>query len=327
LEQCGSRAPDRWLATLAEALPEAKESSFARCAEALQDNLPPPAWAAPDLTSLVLHTARASLAQARPASDMVGLATARRVVASLCLGPRRLFDPACGTAVFLLAAFERALKRRVEGGQETAAAALAVLSHEIAGVDTDAEAVAVVEFSLRLAAWRLAGLRDDAALLLHCADFLSDLPQLDRPCELLAGAPPSLEARDLPAGRRAALRSRFRGATGNFSLPALYVERGLEILASDGVVAFLLPTSCGVLDRSHPPWPLPAEQEIESLERLAAPEDECAACPGLLLRVRKKARPGAPLQAMTKAQRAGADALLLGLAASRRSSAARPGLR
>jgi SAM-dependent methyltransferase len=166
------------------------------------------------------------------------------LVAAVHVGPRRILDPACGAGVFLLAAFRRAWQRRVENGQGPREAARAALTHEVTGLDCDPQAVALAEFSLRLAAWELAGLDSDFALNLRLADALGPLPKDEGRYEVVLGRPPHLDARHLPPARRAWLRACYpERAASRFGLLCAFIERALSLLREGGVLSFLLPES------------------------------------------------------------------------------------
>jgi len=239
--------PDRWLRRLAaafggDALPD---SAFAR--------LPGAVWNEPALLGEVLAAARNAVhvpqRKGRAGRVSVGCVytpscVARAIVAEVHVGPRRVVDPACGAGVFLLEAFERAYRRRLEGGAAAQDAAAAALSHEIAGIDIDAQALAVAEFSLRFLALRHCGLTDDVPLDLRLQDALQPLADLDGQCECVVGNPPFIEGRGLDAATLVRLRRRFRcAAGGKVNLFAVFVERALELLKEGGVLAFVLPAT------------------------------------------------------------------------------------
>lgn len=246
-----SQVPVRWLEKLAAAYelaagaPVVPSTVFA--------DLPVGVWSEPALLGEVLQAARESLTaprrEGRAGRMSAGCvytpsAVARPIVAEVHVGPRRVVDPACGPGVFLLEAFERAFRRRLEGGAAPKDAAIAALSHELVGIDIDAQALAVAEFSLRLAALRAAGLDDDVPLDLRLCDTLLPLPDLEGQCECVVGNPPFIEGRGLSVAKLAQLRRRFRcAAGGKINLFAVFVERGLELLKEGGVLAFVLPAT------------------------------------------------------------------------------------
>jgi len=215
--------------------------------------LPAGVWSEPALLGEVLQAAREVLAtprrEGRAGRTSVGCvytpsAVARAIVAEVHVGPRRVVDPACGAGAFLLEAFERAFRRRLEAGVAPKDAASAALRHELAGIDIDVQALAVAEFSLRLAALRASGLDEDVLLDLRPHDALLPLAGLEGQCECVVGNPPFIEGRGLEIAKLAQLRRRFRcAASGKINLFAVFVERALELLKGGGVLAFVLPAT------------------------------------------------------------------------------------
>lgn len=138
----------------------------------------------------------------------------------------RVLEPSCGAGAFL----EAVTKVAGERGTEVAS---------LVGVDPDAAALESAR-----------ACTPEAELLL--GDTLAD-PRL-RPgsFDLVVGNPPYVNVRQLPkshsAERIAQWRSQFRTAKGNFDLYVLFFERALELLASGGVCAFIVPNKLAALD-------------------------------------------------------------------------------
>jgi hypothetical protein len=137
--QLSSPIPERWICKLSAAL-KCNDSTHAE--PLCFDGLPKAAWSEPSLLGEVLVAARDACAvvERRGRADRVSIgsvytpaALARAIVSELHVGPRRVIDPACGAGVFLLEAFERAYRRRLEGGASPLQAAKAALTHEITG--------------------------------------------------------------------------------------------------------------------------------------------------------------------------------------------------
>lgn len=290
-------APERWLIRLAAAfhspLP-VREGAGAGLRE-----LPDTAWHEPSLLGEILAAARDTAAPAPLRHGRAGrvsagcvytpAAVAREIVAEVHVGPRRVLDPACGAGVFLLEAFERAYRRRLEGGATPLDAARAALEHELAGVDVDAQALAVAEFSLRLTAFRHSGLADDVPLDLRCQDALTPLAGLEGHCECVVGNPPFIEGRGLDDARLDDLRRRFRcAAAGKVNLFAVFVERALELLQDGGVLAFVLPATFRRNARYRGLREVLLEHTIESITPLSAQAFGGRVVETVVLRVRKR---------------------------------------
>ncbi|MCY3018438.1 MAG: N-6 DNA methylase, partial [Planctomycetota bacterium] len=285
--------PQRWLDRLAAALGadgDVPEAAFA--------GLPGAAWNEPALLGEVLAAAREVLAaprrQGRSGRVSVGCvytppAVARAIVAEVHVGPRRVVDPACGAGVFLLEAFERAYRRRLEGGAAPPEAAAAALAHEIAGIDIDAQALAVAEFSLRLTALRHCGLDKDVPLDLRRADALGPLADLEGQCECVVGNPPFVEGRGLSSAQLARLRTRFRcAASGKVNLFAVFVERALELLKEGGVLAFVLPATFQRNARYRALREVLLQHTLEAIRPLEAAHFGGRVVETVVVRVRKK---------------------------------------
>ncbi|MCW8130212.1 MAG: N-6 DNA methylase [Planctomycetota bacterium] len=296
-------APARWVEELAGAFPLTLQADRKReaCARALASQLPDAAWREDALLGELLLAARARAFRPER-TGRAGRAgrvsapnvytppeLARRIVGGLMVGPRRVVDPACGAGVFLVAAFERALERRKESGQAPLEAARAALAHEICGIDTDAQALALARFNLRMAAWEFAGLGDDVSLDLHCADALGEIPGLDGRADLVVGNPPFVEGRGLSDRRLAGLRRRFRtAAEGKVNLFAVFVERGLALLREGGVLSFVLPATFQRNERYRALREFLLEYTLESIEPVDAHAFEGRIVETVILRVRKQ---------------------------------------
>lgn len=299
-------APKRWLHELERAFPLSESAAKKReaCRTVLEQHLPDDAWREDALLGETLLAARARLDAARRggANGRMGRAgrvsapnvytppeIARSIVGGLMLGPRRVMDPACGAGVFLVAAFERALDRRMQNGQPAREAARAVLAHELCGIDTDAQALALARFNLRMAAWEGARLAEDVPLDLHCADALGELPGLDLKADLVVGNPPFVEGRGLTDRRLSQLRERFYcAASGKINLFAVFVERGLELLREGGSLSFVLPATFQRNERYRALREHLLQYTIESIEPVVSAAFEGRVVETVVLRVRKQ---------------------------------------
>ena len=286
--------PQRWLVKLAHAF---------GLAEIPQDpidfqSLPRSLWNEPSLLGEVLAAARdlqplpqrdGRAGRISAGSIYTPAAVARTIVAEVHVGPRRVVDPACGAGVFLLEAFERAYRRRLEGGASPLQAAKAALSHEITGIDIDAQALAVTEFSLRVLALRLAGLERDVPIDLRLQSALDALPDLDGCCECIVGNPPFVEGRGLKPAELAHLRRNFKCAeSGKVNLFAVFVERALSLLKEGGVMALVLPATFQRNTRYRPLRELLLQHTLESIKPLDPTTFGARVVETVVLRVRKK---------------------------------------
>jgi hypothetical protein len=169
----------------------------------------------------------------------------------------KILDPACGSGIFLVKAFQRLIHRwRLRyRNQEPAAADLRnLLENNIFGVDIHGEAVRVASFSLYLAMcdeiepkyyWTQVNfprLRDNN---LHRGDFFAlqdERPDLcRRKFDIVVGNAPWGQATVTPD---AAQWANARGWSVSYgALGPLFLPRAAELAASGGVVSMLQPSS------------------------------------------------------------------------------------
>jgi SAM-dependent methyltransferase len=294
IAQTKLNVPQRWLVKLARDL----GADSASLQPIDFDSLPRSLWNEPSLLGEVLAAARDL--QPLPKRDgragrvsagciYTPAAVARTIVAEVHVGARRVVDPACGAGVFLLEAFERAYRRRLEGGATPLQAARSALSHEITGVDIDPQALAVTEFSLRLLALRLAGLERDVPIDLRLQSALDALADLDGNCECIVGNPPFVEGRGLKTSELAQLRRTFKCAeSGKVNLFAVFVERALSLLKDGGVMALVLPSTFQRNTRYRPLRQLLLQHTLESIKPLDPTTFGSRVVETVVLRVRKK---------------------------------------
>ena len=289
------RVPHRWLHRLAQAFGVNKPVTPPECLQALPNG----AWNEPALLGEWLLCAREFCAktasrQGRSGRQITGnvytpAPVARMMVEEVHVGARRVVDPACGAGVFLLEAFQRAFKRRIENGATPLQAARAALSHELAGIDIDGEALAVAEFSLRVLALRCGGLDRDVPLILKRANALGSLPEFESQCDCIVGNPPFIERRGLSPSALGELRKRFRCAqSGKVNLFAVFVERALELLREGGVMALVLPATFQRNERYLNLREVLLQHTIESIKPLNASAFGERVVETVVLRVRKR---------------------------------------
>jgi len=290
--------PHRWLHRLAQAFGVNRPVALPpECIDAL----PKAAWNEPALLGEWLLCARELQASAKSLSrqgragrQITGSVytpapVARMMVEEVHVGARRVVDPACGAGIFLLEAFQRAFKRRIENGATPLQAARGALSHEIAGIDIDGEALAIAEFSLRVLALRCGGLDRDVPLILKRVDALSPLPEFENQCDCIVGNPPYIEGRGLSAPVLAALRKRFHCVnSGKVNLFAVFVERSLELLRDGGVMALVLPATFQRNERYRNLREVLLQHTIESIKPLDPSAFGQRVVETVVLRVRKR---------------------------------------
>ncbi len=285
--------PAAWLEKLATALQVSPTSLSRPDFEAL----PKAIWNEPALLGGFLSNARH-----RAESERVGRtgrvsegsvytpsSVARAIITELKVGNRRVVDPACGAGAFLLEAFQRGYRRRLEGGETARNAAQAVLSNELTGIDIDAKALAVAEFSLRMSALRSAALDATVPIDLRHADALKPLNGLESSCECVVGNPPFVEGRGLSPDELDGLRERFHcAASGKVNLFAVFIERSLELLKDNGVMALIVPATFQRNARYQLLREFLLKHTLESIKPLEKEHFDGHAVETVILRVRKR---------------------------------------
>lgn len=81
----------------------------------------------------------------------------------------------------------------------------------------------------------------DADVAVHHADFLLDPPE--GPFEYVVMNPPYVRHSEIPDDDRAAYEERLELASGKYDLYHLFVEQALDLLAPDGVLVAIVPTT------------------------------------------------------------------------------------
>jgi type I restriction-modification system DNA methylase subunit len=129
----------------------------------------------------------------------------------------RVFDPAAGCGNFLLAASEFAAAHGTEV--------------KLYGADTDQTAIDICRLV-------------SPGAELHCGDALRDLPWKNR-FDAVIGNPPYVFTRSgsMSAVDKASYASRYRCGRGRISLPALFLERGIELLRQGGRLGYVIPST------------------------------------------------------------------------------------
>ncbi|MFH1463201.1 MAG: N-6 DNA methylase [Pseudomonadota bacterium] len=144
-----------------------------------------------------------------------------------------LLDPACGDGVFLEAAIRKAARILPR------TTAIHAVTHRMAGWDIDPVALAICRA-------RLAGVLAEVGLPPEALPQLIHRDALAPPAErvrCVVGNPPYLEAKRMPQGLKARLRSDFPGSTsGAFDLYGVFLDRALSLVEEEeGEVCFIIP--------------------------------------------------------------------------------------
>lgn len=152
------------------------------------------------------------------------------------LHDRTLVEPSCGGGAFLVPAVERLLGSCRSQGVTPTAAADAIHAIDIHQPSVDASRARVCEV-LSSHGVDPDDARHLATRWVTRGDFLlvDDLPSAD----FVVGNPPYVRLEDVPEDLMNAYRSRWRTMTGRADLYVAFYERGLQLLAQDGKLAFI----------------------------------------------------------------------------------------
>ena len=171
--------------------------------------------------------------------------------------PLRVLDLACGSASFLIQAFDqidnfvarqRGHDQKEELNSEDRARQLEVLQNCIYGVDKDKQAVEVARLNLLLRALhspkKLPMLEnivcDDS---LQPGTFENHFPEVIKHggFDVIIGNPPYVRIQGLPQKDVETFSRNYESATRNYDIYVLFVERALQVLRPGGVIGLILP--------------------------------------------------------------------------------------
>ena len=166
----------------------------------------------------------------------------------------RVLDPACGDGALLVEAFEAIVHARQARGASRALAARQTVATNLYGVDRGAEAAA----ACRAALAERARITTDEVHGVVCADTLLD-PVLEelggRGFDAIVGNPPYVRVQRLRAadpGWAARVTARYpRTCRGSYDLYLPFIERGLQLLAPNGVMGLVAPAAWLVLEHAR----------------------------------------------------------------------------
>lgn len=162
--------------------------------------------------------------------DLAGY-TVDRDLTKLCL-----LEPSCGEGAFLVPAVERLLTVASHAGIN-----VADLPSPIAGFDIDRNHVAsarrAVAMSLQAHGFDAESAATLAETWIQLGDFL--LRPERRRFEVIVGNPPYVRIEQLSAQLQTEYRKRYRSLYDRADLYVAFIERGLQLLSSEGVLSFI----------------------------------------------------------------------------------------
>lgn len=148
----------------------------------------------------------------------------------------RLLEPACGHGVFLLAIVDRLLTATLRDGIPVRDLFGAIRAYDIEMEHVQASRTAVIE---RLGAYQIP---------LHLAEELAEdwvrqgdflLANLATTFDVVVGNPPYIRIEQLSAPLQSEYRGRFRTLYDRADLYVAFIEKGLQLLAPKGLLAFI----------------------------------------------------------------------------------------
>jgi len=158
----------------------------------------------------------------------------------------KLLDPACGGGAFLLYAYDCFYNLYIEEGCINAAdIPYAILKNNLYGVDIDKHAVRIASLNLKMKAMpakvdmsdiRVEYLEQPMGSLLR-----KNAPNIlaEHAYDIVVGNPPYMNNRKMPPHLRQSISKEYK--CGNTDLYAAFVERGLELLHSNGYLGYVTP--------------------------------------------------------------------------------------
>ncbi|WP_438007740.1 Eco57I restriction-modification methylase domain-containing protein [Sorangium sp. So ce321] len=162
--------------------------------------------------------------------DLAGY-TADRDLASLSL-----LEPACGHGAFLVPAAERLLQSARRHDRDLRDIESAIRSYDVARDHVDRSRLAVAGALARLGLPRGDAERLSEAWIAH-GDFL--LTSQGRRFDAVVGNPPYIRIEQLSPELQDEYRHRYRSLYDRADLYVAFIERGLDLLAPDGVLSFI----------------------------------------------------------------------------------------
>ena len=143
----------------------------------------------------------------------------------------RILDPSCGSGQFLLYVYSMMLKRYPGAGEK-------IIKENIFGIDIDPIAAHIARYNLA----SVSGCSLDDVQI-RCADFLrkENKEKLfpEKSFDIIIGNPPWGGSLDIYEKRY--IKNNYRSSASGVNTFSLFIERGYDFLADDGIIAYLIP--------------------------------------------------------------------------------------
>lgn len=153
----------------------------------------------------------------------------------------RIFDPACGSGLFLVAAFRRLLEYHLADGHDAAEASRHIINRNLFGNDTDATALEICAYNLLTEA----GISQEGVPGLSRRDYLATgqlfgtADGITERFDIIVGNPPW--GGTLTDTEKKRYRREYSCARSGINTFTLFMERSLDLLNEGGHLGFLVP--------------------------------------------------------------------------------------
>ena len=169
------------------------------------------------------------------------------------LRKKTLLDPACGSGSFLV----EALKRYISDVKEEAeiygwSQVLEELCNNLRiwGLDLNPFSclMAKVRFVVELLPYYVKAIQSNPSFLIpkppiFCSDFLLESEFTENSIDFIIGNPPYVGVTQIPKEKRRLYQRKFRTSKGRLNLYILFIERAINLLKTNGMLGFLVPTA------------------------------------------------------------------------------------
>ncbi len=165
----------------------------------------------------------------------------------------KVLDPACGSGAFLNQALDFLIKEHeslqkdlVIMGDITAYYEIekSILEHNLYGVDINEDAVEIAKLSLWLRTASKGRELTTLADKIVCANSLLEMPFEEGSFDVVIGNPPYVRVQGLKSNYEDEAKlyeAKYKSATGNYDLYALFLEMSFHMLKQDGKLGYILP--------------------------------------------------------------------------------------
>jgi len=169
------------------------------------------------------------------------------------LREKKLLDPACGSGVFLVEALKRYISDVTEDAELLGwSHVLEELSNgsKILGLDINPFSCLMtkIRYVLEQLPYYKKAVQGKPSFVfpkppIFCSDFLIESGLDDNSFDYIIGNPPYVGVTQIPKEKRKIYQKKFKTAKGRLNLYVLFIERAIDLLKSDGMLGFLVPTA------------------------------------------------------------------------------------